>query len=102
MIQIDIQMPERCGVCFAMHTDEIGLESWCGIDETARDIYTEEIYTKRPDWCPLKEQEAMKPISKSRHGANPQIQHFCRRCNAMLFHHKQKYCIECGQAVKWE
>lgn len=59
MIQIDMQMPERCGVCFAMHTDEIGLESWCGIDETARDIYTEEINTKRPDWCPLKEQEAV-------------------------------------------
>ena len=57
MIQIDMPMPERCGVCFAMHTDEIGLESWCGIDETARDIYTEEINTKRPDWCPLKEQD---------------------------------------------
>jgi len=57
MIQIDIPMPERCGVCFAMHTDEIGLESWCGIDETARDLYTEEINTKRPDWCPLKEQQ---------------------------------------------
>ena len=59
MIQIDMQMPERCGVCFAMHTDEIGLESWCGIDEMARDLYTEEINTKRPDWCPLKEQEAI-------------------------------------------
>ena len=59
MIQIDMPMPERCGVCFAMNTDEIGLESWCGIDETARDIYREEINTKRPDWCPLKENEAV-------------------------------------------
>ena len=57
MIQIDMPMPERCGVCFAMHTDEIGLESWCGIDETARDLYTADINTKRPEWCPLKEQE---------------------------------------------
>ena len=59
MIQIDMPMPERCGVCFAMHTDEIGLESWCGIDETARDLYTADINTKRPEWCPLKEQESI-------------------------------------------
>lgn len=61
MIQIDMPMPERCGVCFAIHTDEIGLESWCGIDETARDLYTDDINTNRPDWCPLKEQEAVEP-----------------------------------------
>ena len=60
MIQIDMPMPERCGVCFAMHTDEIGLESWCGIDETARDLYTADINTNRPEWCPLKEQETQK------------------------------------------
>lgn len=47
MIQIDMPMPERCGDCFAMHTDEIGLESWCSIDETEWDIYTEEINTKK-------------------------------------------------------
>jgi hypothetical protein len=57
MIQIDMPMPERCGVCFAMHEDEIGLESWCGIDETARDLNTADIKTKRPEWCPMKEQE---------------------------------------------
>ena len=50
----------------------------------------------------LKEQEPLKPKSKVRHGKNGQIQHFCRKCNAILFHHKQKFCIECGQAVKWE
>lgn len=101
MIQIDMPIPERCGVCFAMHTDNIGLESWCGIDETARDIYTEEINTKRPDWCPLKEQEAVKPKSKVRHGANAQIQHFCGNCNSML-HGKPKYCSECGKPILWK
>lgn len=50
----------------------------------------------------LKEQEPLKPKSKVRHGANGQIQHFCGKCNAILYHHKQKFCIECGQAVKWE
>lgn len=49
----------------------------------------------------LKEQEAVKPKSKVRHGANAQIQHFCGNCNSML-HGKQKYCSECGQAVKWK
>lgn len=50
----------------------------------------------------LKKQEPVKPRSVSRHGVNPQIQHFCGNCNAILFHHKQKYCIECGRAVKWD
>lgn len=49
----------------------------------------------------LKEQEAVKPKSKVRHGANAQIQHFCGNCNSML-HGKLKYCSECGKAVKWE
>ena len=49
----------------------------------------------------LKEQEAVKPKSKVRHGANGQIQHFCGNCNSML-HGKPKYCSECGKGVKWE
>lgn len=49
----------------------------------------------------LKEQEAVKPKSKVRHGANAQIQHFCGNCNSML-HGKPKYCSECGRPVKWE
>ena len=48
----------------------------------------------------LKDQEAVKPKSKVRHGANAQIQHFCGNCNTML-HGKPKFCSECGKAVKW-
>ena len=48
----------------------------------------------------LKEQEAVKPKSKVRHGANAQIQHYCGNCNAML-HGKPKYCSECGKKVYW-
>ena len=48
----------------------------------------------------LKEQEAVKPKSKVRHGANAQIQHFCGNCNTML-HGKPKYCSECGKGVLW-
>jgi len=49
----------------------------------------------------LKEQEAVKPKSKVRHGANAQIQHFCGNCNSML-HGKPKFCSECGRPVLWE
>ena len=48
----------------------------------------------------LKEQEAVKPKSKVRHGANSQIQHFCGNCNTML-HGKPKFCSECGKGVLW-
>ena len=48
-----------------------------------------------------KEQEAIKPRSKVRHGANAQIQHFCGNCNTML-HGKPKFCSECGRPVLWE
>ena len=49
----------------------------------------------------LKEQEAVKPKSKVRHGANAQIQHFCGNCMTML-HGKPKFCSECGRPVLWE
>ena len=48
----------------------------------------------------LKEEEAVKPKSKTRHGANAQIQHFCGNCNSML-HGKPKFCSECGKGVLW-
>lgn len=49
----------------------------------------------------LKEQEAVKPKSKSRHGSTTMYQHFCGNCMAML-HGKPKYCPNCGRSVKWE
>ena len=49
----------------------------------------------------LKEQEAVKPKSKSRHGEYPQIVHRCGNCNEILYRH-YKYCPMCGKAVKWE
>lgn len=48
----------------------------------------------------LKEQEAIKPRSVVRHGANAQIQHFCGNCNTML-HGKPNYCSECGKEILW-
>ena len=64
------------GTCY------LGLQAMCDIEERASDAL-----------ALLEEQDAVKPKSKSRHGANAQIQHFCGNCNSML-HGKPKYCSE--------
>ena len=63
--------------------------------------FSDLIFEEKYEPCLLKEQEAVEPKSKVRHGAYAQIQHFCGNCNSML-HGKPKYCSECGRSVKWE
>lgn len=48
----------------------------------------------------LKEPEAVKPKSKSRHGEYPQIVHRCGNCNEILYRY-YKFCPTCGRSVKW-
>lgn len=104
MIKIDMPIPERCGVCFAMHTDEIGLESWCGIDETARDLYTDDINTKRPDWCPLRDEHEvcvncpMNPIRPTWQ----QGKAYCGQCGKRIpLKINANYCHKCGREINW-
>lgn len=109
MIMIDTDMPDNCEGCFAQQEyynprfDET--EYSCGI--SGRNLGTHsrqdlgEWHCDRPEWCPIKEQKAVKPKSKVRHGAYTQIQHFCGNCNSMLYG-KLKFCRVCGQAVKWD
>ena len=105
MIRIDIDMPDRCGVCFAMHSDEIGLESWCGIDETARDIYTEDINAKRPDWCPLKAEHDMPCFNCPMQPIRPTWQQgkaYCGQCGKRIpLKIKANYCHKCGREINW-
>ena len=82
---------DRCGECPYYETD---YNSWEESKFTCRDeLLTDALAL-------LKEQEAVKPKSKVRHGANAQIQHFCGNCNTML-HGKPKFCSECGKGVLW-
>ena len=104
MVRIDIDMPDRCGVCFAMHSDEIGLESWCGIDETARDLNTDDIYTKRPDWCPLHDEHEvcvncpMNPIRPTWQ----QGKAYCGQCGKRIpLKINANYCHKCGREINW-
>ena len=70
-------------------------------------IATDTGYVEVPLWlfseilALLKEQEAVKPKSKSRHGEYPQIVHRCGSCNEILYRY-YKFCPSCGKAVKWE
>lgn len=98
MIQIDMPMPKNCRMCPVCSEYDICLipVDGKGFGEQNVSEFTE----GRPEWCPMKEQEAVKPKSKVRHGANAQIQHFCGNCNSML-HGKPKYCPECGKGVLW-
>ena len=98
-------MPERCGVCFAMHTDEIGLESWCGIDETERDIYTDDINTKRPDWCPLKTEHDMPCCNCPMNPIRPTWQQgkaYCGQCGKRIpLKINAHFCHKCGREINW-
>ena len=99
MIQIDMPMPTNCLDCPACNEYLM-----CAIPVNGRkwgENDVREFGQGRPEWCPMKEHEAVKPRSVSRHGAYPQIQHYCGNCNAFL-PRKQKYCSECGRSVKWK
>ena len=95
MIQIDMQMPENCSECrFATERGfcKAKPEDFCG--------YTDD--TKRPDWCPLKEREAVEPT------INEYGEIFCGNCGenvgiigqTIKIVVRMKYCPECGMAVK--
>ena len=48
----------------------------------------------------LKEQEAVKPEVEVLNEIDRLYK--CPRCHKHFFYEKQKYCDQCGQAVKWE
>ena len=96
MIMIDIAMPDNCdecrfgteyGFCTAMP------ENFCGNTDDR----------KRPEWCPMKEQEAVEP--RNTYSTTPSgkvIPHiFCGKCNKEVYA-IYAFCPFCGQAVKWE
>ena len=57
----------------------------------------------RPEWCPMKEQEAVEP-KKGWFLNNlniPEEHWFCGKCDEEIVG-RGKYCVNCGKAVKWE
>ena len=68
----------------------------CELVQDSREL--DEMYTNVIEM--VRKQIPMKTKSKSRHGAYPQIQHWCASCGTLL-HGKPKYCPACGQKEKW-
>ena len=75
----------KCNVC--PYQDDGGAEDGCCSDEL-----------KTNALALLKAQEPMLVVSKDTN----EIIGDCPRCGRYVIHWHNKYCSECGQAVKWE
>lgn len=115
MIQIDLQMPERCGECPCFHAE---YPMHCQlIKPPDKNKRLEAPYgLPRPEWCPLKEKEQEAKISNLMQDVKG-IWSFCPKCGYILRSaiydlmetdkvksgfHFPNFCANCGQEVKWE
>lgn len=101
MIQIDKPMPEGCNVCPLMY-DYIqcnALPEGCKDDDAMKRVGFD--WTKRPEWCPLKEREAVEPILICEAWNKYYNYYECPRCKNEVIY-DQKYCSECGISFLWE
>ena len=100
MIMIDINMPDNCDEC--RFNTEYGFckampDNFCGNTDDR----------KRPEWCPLKEQDAVKPVLDEQTGRF----WLCGKCGSYVGFEDNdphdpnefdKFCRECGRPVLWE
>ena len=104
MIQIDIPMPKNCGECPICNEYLM-----CGVPCNGRgwgennvgDYFT----NGRPEWCPLKEQEAIEPDTDSEGtcscgSCGETVGYYPVGCNNP--HKFAMFCPNCGRSVKWE
>lgn len=104
MIQIDLPMPQACDVC-PLNYDFC----WCkGFKDNEFDKWSDDWNDqvcegeRRPEYCPLKEQEAVEPVTESS-VYDPDTWFFvCGSCKKGVIDRGDKFCRWCGQAVKWE
>lgn len=104
MIEINMQMPEKCGLCPCFHFDN---PMYCQAVKADKDKKIVNPYgSPRPEWCPLKEQEPIllenqhKPYGISTNANSPWISK-CPRCGKKVEGRQTKFCKYCGQGVKW-
>jgi len=105
MIQIDMPMPENCRMCPACSEYDICLIPIDGKGFGEQNV--SEFIDNRPEWCPMKEQEAVEPIPFFT-TTGEELKNYvgCGHCKSikaiMPKYTKQKYCHECGFPVLWE
>ena len=105
MIQIDMQMPKNCIDCPACNEYLMCAIPCNGRGWGENDV--KDFSQSRPEWCPMKEQEAVEPIPAfTETGEELKKYVICGHCKSiksiMPKATKQKYCYECGHPVLWE
>lgn len=97
MIMIDIDIPDNCDEC--RFNTEYGFckampDNFCGNTDNR----------KRPEWCPLKEQDAVEPkimeSYRTNSGRMSRRKAWCGACGIGI-KMDAKFCAHCGRAVKW-
>ena len=101
MIEINMKMPEKCGLCPCFHYEN---PMYCQAVKADKNKKIVNPYgSQRPEWCPLKEQEPVKP-KKVKGYFPPMYTHYkyeCEKCETLIIE-KQPFCMGCGRPVKWE
>ena len=106
MIQIDMPMPKNCANCCFATADLVnGIITLFCMTQTGKRMYTPDLISRedRPEWCPLKEQEAVEPTINEYGeaycicGENVGIIPNSKNLPSV----RSKYCSECGRRMKW-
>lgn len=99
MIQIDMPMPKCCDECFAL--DDYGDYPFCLISKHQYGYKFNTRQNRMPS-CPLKVQEPVEPVFERQFMSCINI-YDCGKCGTSLGAKGiAKYCMACGQAVKWK
>ena len=116
MIEINMQMPKKCGLCPCFHFEN---PMYCQAVKADKNKKIVAPYgAPRPEWCPMKEQEAKQVIKQAYHVMmnrdyeNPvevtRYDWLCPTCKSLLcrdidvIDDNYHFCKVCGQKVKWE
>lgn len=105
MIEIDMPMPKNCLDCPACNEYLMCAIPCNGRGWGENDV--KDFSQSRPDWCPMKEQEAVKPVLDEQTGRI----WLCGKCGSYVGFEDNdphdpnefdKYCRDCGTLVLWE
>ena len=103
MIKINMQMPEKCGLCPCFHHEN---PMYCQAVKADKNKKIVNPYgSPRPEWCPLKEQEPKEVKDKSKRikFLDEYFEGECPSCRSFIDEHSNRnFCGYCGQAVKWD
>lgn len=96
MIQIDMQMPKNCIDCPACNEYLMCAIPCNGRGWGENDV--KEFSQSRPEWCPMKEQQPVKPMI---HNSSADVWYYvCDDCNYPISP-GDNYCGKCGKQIIW-